>query len=861
MPPKADWEKFLDDSDIQILKTYGQGPYATRLKKVEQDIKEAQKRVNDKLGIKESDTGLAPPNLWDLPVDRQRMGEEHPLQVARCTKIIPIDPEAAAAARAVNPVGAVQGQKGADEQDKYVINIKQIAKFVVGLGDRVAPTDIEEGMRVGVDRNKYQIQIPLPPKIDASVTMMQVEEKPDVTYADVGGCKEQIEKLREVVETPLLSPERFVNLGIDPPKGVLLFGPPGTGKTLCARAVANRTDATFIRVIGSELVQKYVGEGARMVRELFEMARSKKACIIFFDEVDAIGGARFDDGAGGDNEVQRTMLELINQLDGFDPRGNIKVLMATNRPDTLDPALLRPGRLDRRVEFSLPDAEGRTHILKIHARSMSCERDIRFELIARLCPNTTGAELHSVATEAGMFAIRARRKVATERDFLDAVEKVVRQGTKFSSTWRRALHTRPATHGADTELSVAELSKLIEEHAKQPPQPLTLSTLLSFASPVTPESVLASVGYVFTEIPRRLAMRAHSLEALPFIVGMNPFIARTLQSYRKSFRFLTSHPPVKTLEENKLFTAQLEAFVRSHANDIPTMARGFQECARYMTPEQISSFLDEAIHNRISVRLIAEQHIAVSRALEEKAMTKDHLGIVNTGCSPREMIRMCGSWVSDLCEATLGKHPEIVIDGEVDATFAYVPVHLEYILTEILKNAYRATVERHAKQRSPSNPSPVPPVIITISPPPSTSHPRTRFLSMRIRDQGGGVPPAHLAQIFSYSFTTAGRSAGSSGSGWDDAELGGGPYAAQYVGGSAVVDGTGSMNGGLFSEMAGRGVQMGMGTIAGLGYGLPMSRLYARYFGGSLDFVSLDGWGSDVFLKLRCLDDAGDAEI
>ena len=153
----------------------------------------------------------------------------------------------------------------------------------------------------------------------------QVEEKPDVTYSDVGGCKEQIEKLREVVETPLLHPERFVNLGIEPPKGVLLYGPPGTGKTLCARAVANRTDACFIRVIGSELVQKYVGEGARMVRELFEMARTKKACLIFFDEIDAVGGARFDDGAGGDNEVQRTMLELINQLDGFDPRGNIKV--------------------------------------------------------------------------------------------------------------------------------------------------------------------------------------------------------------------------------------------------------------------------------------------------------------------------------------------------------------------------------------------------------------------------------------------------------------------------------------------------------------------------------------------------------
>ena len=200
------------------------------------------------------------------------------------------------------------------------------------------------------------------------------------------------------------------------------------------RAVANRTDATFIRVIGSELVQKYVGEGARMVRELFEMARTKKACIIFFDEIDAIGGARFDDGAGGDNEVQRTMLELITQLDGFDSRGNIKVMFATNRPSTLDPALMRPGRIDRKIEFSLPDLDGRANILRIHAKSMSVERDIRWELISRLCPNATGAELRSVATEAGMFAIRARRKVATEKDFLAAVEKVIKSNLKFNST-------------------------------------------------------------------------------------------------------------------------------------------------------------------------------------------------------------------------------------------------------------------------------------------------------------------------------------------------------------------------------------------------------------------------------------------
>ncbi|CAL1277021.1 unnamed protein product [Larinioides sclopetarius] len=329
--------KALDEGDIALLKSYGVGQYSKAIKQVEDDIQGILKKVNELTGIKESDTGLAPPALWDLAADKQTLQNEQPLQVARCTKIITTD----------------------SDDPKYIINVKQFAKFVVDLADSVAPTDIEEGMRVGVDRNKYQIHIPLPPKIDPTVTMMQVEEKPDVTYSDVGGCKEQIEKLREVVETPLLHPEKFVNLGIEPPKGVLLFGPPGTGKTLCARAVANRTDACFIRVIGSELVQKYVGEGARMVRELFEMARNKKACLIFFDEIDAIGGARFDDGAGGDNEVQRTMLELINQLDGFDPRGNIKVLMATNRPDILDPALMRPGRLDRKIEFGLPDLEVR----------------------------------------------------------------------------------------------------------------------------------------------------------------------------------------------------------------------------------------------------------------------------------------------------------------------------------------------------------------------------------------------------------------------------------------------------------------------------------------------------------------------
>mmetsp|Transcript_11167 Transcript_11167/g.25371 ORF Transcript_11167/g.25371 Transcript_11167/m.25371 type:complete len:441 (-) Transcript_11167:62-1384(-) len=405
----------LDEDDVDIMRSYGVGPYVGLIKKVETECKEYIGKIDKLIGVKESDTGLSQPSQWDLEGDKQMMKQEQPLQVARCTKII--DP-------------------GTDDA-KHVIKIREFAKFVVGLGEKVSATDIEEGMRVGVDTShggKYKIQIPLPPKIDPSVTMMTVEEKPDVTYNDVGGAKDQLERLREVVEMPLLQPERFVALGIDPPKGVLLYGPPGTGKTLTARAVANRTDACFICVIGSELVQRYVGEGARMVRELFQLARTKKACILFIDEVDAIGGSRGGDEAHGDNEVQRTMLEIVNQLDGFDARGNVKVLMATNRPDTLDPALLRPGRLDRKIEFGLPDLEGRTHIFKIHAKTMAMDRNIRFELLSRLCPNTTGAELRSVCTEAGMYAIRARRKSISEKDLIDAINKVIKGYSKFSAT-------------------------------------------------------------------------------------------------------------------------------------------------------------------------------------------------------------------------------------------------------------------------------------------------------------------------------------------------------------------------------------------------------------------------------------------
>jgi len=411
-PDRDEDFKELDETDLNIIQSYSAGPYTKEIREVEAEIRQRSKKVDSIKGVRENDTGLAPMNEWDFDGDKNMINTQEPLNVATCEKQLP-----------------------SDDKPHYMISISHVAKFVVTIGKNVAPQDITEGQRVGVDRRRYSIQLPLQPKIDPIVTTMQVEEKPDITYADIGGCSEQIEKLKEIIEMPLLHPELFEGLGIDPPKGVLLYGPPGTGKTLLARAVANRTESVFIRVIGSELVQKYIGEGARMVREIFQLARQKKSSIIFFDEVDAFGGARFGDADSAEHEVQRTMLELIIQLDGFDSRGNVKVLMATNRPDTLDPALLRPGRLDRKIEFSVPDLDGRVAIFKIHTRSMSVDpKGVRFELLARLCPNATGADIRSVCTEAGIIAIRCRRNAISEKDFLDAINKVIKGYAKFSAT-------------------------------------------------------------------------------------------------------------------------------------------------------------------------------------------------------------------------------------------------------------------------------------------------------------------------------------------------------------------------------------------------------------------------------------------
>lgn len=299
---------------------------------------------------------------------------------------------------------------------KYLVKIEE--------GAKISPEDLKPGTRVALRSDSYALHRILSTLIDPIVSLMMVEKVPDSTYDMVGGLDQQIREIREVIELPIKHPELFENLGISQPKGVLLYGPPGTGKTLLARAVAHHTACKFIRVSGSELVQKYIGEGSRLVRELFVMAREHAPSIIFMDEIDSIGSTRTE---RGDSEVQRTMLELLNQLDGFESTKNIKVIMATNRIDILDPALLRTGRIDRKIEFPHPTVKARAEILKIHSRKMNLTKNINMEIIAEKLIGASGAEVKGVCTEAGMFALREKRVHVTQEDLEMAVSKVMKK--------------------------------------------------------------------------------------------------------------------------------------------------------------------------------------------------------------------------------------------------------------------------------------------------------------------------------------------------------------------------------------------------------------------------------------------------
>jgi proteasome regulatory subunit len=258
---------------------------------------------------------------------------------------------------------------------------------------------------------------------DSRVRVMELDESPDVTFAQVGGLKKEIEEVREAVEYPLTRPEIYERVGVEPPKGILLYGPPGTGKTLIAKAVAHQAKATFIRMSGSELVHKYIGEGAQLVRELFTMARERSPAIVFIDEIDSVGSTRTNDGTSGSAEVQRTMMQLLAEMDGFDNRGEVRIMAATNRVDMLDPALLRPGRFDRVIAIPLPDRDARKEILKIHSRKMNLE-DVDLETIVSMTENTTGAELQAICREAGMAAVRREASGVSQQDFINAVKKV-----------------------------------------------------------------------------------------------------------------------------------------------------------------------------------------------------------------------------------------------------------------------------------------------------------------------------------------------------------------------------------------------------------------------------------------------------
>lgn len=260
---------------------------------------------------------------------------------------------------------------------------------------------------------------------DALINVMKVEEAPSESFADIGGLDEQIQELKETVELPLTHPELYAEIGIDPPKGCILYGPPGTGKTLLAKAVANSTSATFLRVTGSELVQKYLGDGPRLVREIFKTAKELAPAIVFIDEIDAVGTKRYDARSSGEAEVQRTMLELLNQLDGFDVRSDVKVLMATNRIDTLDPALIRPGRIDRKIELPLPDLATKRHIMKIHTRAMNLASDVALDEIVTARDQLSGADIKAICVEAGMRALRRREMIITMDDFVKAKAAVM----------------------------------------------------------------------------------------------------------------------------------------------------------------------------------------------------------------------------------------------------------------------------------------------------------------------------------------------------------------------------------------------------------------------------------------------------
>ena len=309
-------------------------------------------------------------------------------------------------------------------EDHAIVEVSG-SEFYVKILSIVDKEQLELGCSVLVRENTYNIVGVLADEADPLLSVMKVDKAPTETYGDVGGLETQIREIKEAVELPLTHPELYEEVGIKPPKGVILYGEPGTGKTLLAKAVANETSATFFRVVGSELVQKYSGEGPKLVRELFRLAEEHSPSIVFIDEIDAIGHKRVETSSGGKREVQRTMLELLNQLDGFDTSTEVKVILATNRIESLDPALIRPGRIDRKIYFPFPDTNTKRRIFQIHTAKMTMAENVDLEEFIMSKDELSGADIKAIATEAGLLALRERRKQVSQEDFRTAKEKVL----------------------------------------------------------------------------------------------------------------------------------------------------------------------------------------------------------------------------------------------------------------------------------------------------------------------------------------------------------------------------------------------------------------------------------------------------
>jgi len=311
------------------------------------------------------------------------------------------------------------------DENHAIVSTSVGSEHYVSIFSFVDKDQLEPGCTVLMNHKVHAVVGVLGDDTDPLVSVMKLEKAPTETYADIGGLDQQITEIKESVELPLTHPEYYEEMGIRPPKGVILYGPPGTGKTLLAKAVANQTSATFLRVVGSELIQKYLGDGPKLVRELFRVAEEHAPSIVFMDEIDAVGTKRYDSNSGGEREIQRTMLELLNQLDGFDSRGDVKVIMATNRIDSLDPALIRPGRIDRKIEFPLPDVKTKRRIFNIHTNRMTLSDDVSLEEYINSKEELSGADIKAICTEAGLLALRERRMKVTNDDFKKAKENVL----------------------------------------------------------------------------------------------------------------------------------------------------------------------------------------------------------------------------------------------------------------------------------------------------------------------------------------------------------------------------------------------------------------------------------------------------